>query len=535
MKSRILTLCVGVTFLASVAWGQIDAGYTPRSNTPERSVAASATTPCNAPAGARFNLEPRAKASAQNQPNADFLLHRTGPNDDLIVQVANDFRGNLTTTQWDGSVSGYYVHRSTTADCSVQFEGGLPPFTSGGVTYHGVGNPVVAADPARDALFVADSRTGPTTTQSGTALFRISASTLLDPKACPNGTHNAAEATLCWGATPPVLISGDFGGFPQVSVDERSNNAGKGAGDVYVLGLGVVNNANALTLVACTNSLSCGSPMSIPGATNTPGFEYMKVRTDGVITISFANITSGLTGLQADDIFYVTCTPAGAPNPPACGTPTLVTHVTSPINSSFSPLFPLTNINMLMFTYPKHATRAEAGGKFTTFLVYDDCKSSIQFQKPPISACVDSEVVLLTSTDDGKTWSSPVSVDTTDGHHFYPSIATDTSTGIIHIAYYSTDGDSFHHEVGVVRNQILPGSTSLSKPIAVTTVRTAIDLPPQNINQSQSDFFMGVVARGDSITGQSHLYTSFDSTAVLGTYNGRSLRELNNHISMVTY
>jgi hypothetical protein len=46
---------------------------------------------------------------------------------------------------------------------------------------------------------------------------------------------------------------------------------------------------------------------------------------------------------------------------------------------------------------------------------------------------------------------------------------------------------------------------------------------------------MGIVARGNHATGISHLYTSFDSTAVTGNYNGRALPELNNHISMITY
>src|SRR5215469_9872959 len=118
MKSRIHTLCAGAVFITSVAWGQAASVNRQTNGAP-----VAAIVPCNTPAGARFNLEPRANASAQNQPNADFLLNRAGTNDDLIVQVANDFRGNLTTTQWDGSVSGYYIHRSTTADCSTQFEG----------------------------------------------------------------------------------------------------------------------------------------------------------------------------------------------------------------------------------------------------------------------------------------------------------------------------------------------------------------------------------------------------------------------------
>jgi hypothetical protein len=51
----------------------------------------------------------------------------------------------------------------------------------------------------------------------------------------------------------------------------------------------------------------------------------------------------------------------------------------------------------------------------------------------------------------------------------------------------------------------------------------------------QSDFFMGAIARGNGVSGQSRLYTSFDSTTVSGTYKGRPDPELNNHISVFSY
>jgi len=161
-----------------------------------------ATDPCTGNNGARFNLEPRANAFPQNEATADFLPNRIGSGDDLIVQGANDWRGNLTNVKWDGNVSGYYVHRSTTADCSTQFEGGLPTITVQGSVLFGIGGTVVAADPERDAIFMADQRFG---SLSGVGLFRAAASTLLNSAKCPNGTHLEAQATSCWTVTPPVL------------------------------------------------------------------------------------------------------------------------------------------------------------------------------------------------------------------------------------------------------------------------------------------------------------------------------------------
>ena len=81
-----------------------------------------ASVPCNGATGARFNLEPRANALPQQSEAADFILNGVGAGQDLIVQSANDYRGNVTSANWDGSLSGYYVHRAAppTAACSLK-------------------------------------------------------------------------------------------------------------------------------------------------------------------------------------------------------------------------------------------------------------------------------------------------------------------------------------------------------------------------------------------------------------------------------
>jgi hypothetical protein len=163
-------------------------------------------------------------------------------------------------------------------------------------------------------------------------------------------------------------------------------------------------------------------------------------------------------------------------------------------------------------------------------LLYDDCRNPF-----PDAPCLNAEVVLTQSTDNGKTWSAPVSIDTATGHHFHPAITTDASTGIVNLAYYSTEGDPFNHEIQVWRNQILPGTTKVGTPQMVTTVLDPIDSNPQQLGLLQSDFFMGAIARGNGPSGQSRLYTSFDSTTVSGTYKGRQDPELNNHISVFSY
>ena len=382
--------------------------------------AAAGTVPCTANSGARFNLEPRKNAWPQNEASADFLPNRIGPADDLIVQAANDWRGNVTTgVQWDQSVSGYYVHRSTTADCSTQFEGGLPSIAVQGTPQLGIGDTVVAADPERDAIFMADLRFG---NLSGVGLFRASGKTLLDPKACPSGTHSEVQAVSCWTVIPPAFVFSqpgpDLGGAqPSIAVDERATGAGKGAGDVYVVGTtpNSTTLSSSVTIAACTNSLNCGTGagVQISGSDVGADFPFVRVRPDGVVTVSY--ILGNADGSAT--IKFATCTPSGAPKAPKCGTPVVVTNLSQPLAPNSGALFSLWNINLLAFTYPKHTNRAESGGKFTSFLVYDDCKNQFLQANPPFPVCLDAEVLMTTSTDNGKTWSTPVSLDKANGHH----------------------------------------------------------------------------------------------------------------------
>ena len=501
----------------------------------EAAAADPAGSACNGPVGARFNLEPRANAVPQNQATADFLLNRVGPNADLVVQAANDWRGNLSgPVNWDQSVSGYYVHRSASGDCSVQFEGGLPSFKAQGNTEMGTGNAVVAADPYRDAFYMADVRFGAAST-GGVALFRATGSTLLNPAACPNGTHTAAQAASCWMATPPVLLFAQpvyesVNDLPSIAVDQRKT--GTGTGNVYVAveQFDYSTYTSSIAVTVCTPSLSCSGAVTVSGTNTGAAFPYVQVRSDGLAGVSFVNANAD----GSEDILFTTCTAVAAPNVPACGAPSLVAHVAEPIVPNFNGSA-MVNINLLAFTYPKHASRAEHGGSFTNFLAYEDCKNQFQFGNPPTPVCLNAEIVMSTSTDNGRTWSVPVSVDPSSGHHFYPALALDASTGVVHLSYYSAAGDKFNHEVRVLHNQVAPGGTQLGSMQLVTKMPDPIDGDPQALGSFQSDLFMGAVARGTGTAGQSRLYLSFDSTAVAGTYEGRPNAEQNNSIGMIVY
>jgi hypothetical protein len=141
---------------------------------------------------------------------------------------------------------------------------------------------------------------------------------------------------------------------------------------------------------------------------------------------------------------------------------------------------------------------------------------------------------MTSSTDNGQTWSNPVSVNVAKAHQFYPSIALDHSTGTVSIAWYSTEGDRFFHDIRVFTAQIAPGGTAPGPAKPVTTF-SPIDTDPGLESFYLSDFFMGAECPWHGEGRTEPFVSSFDSAAVNGTYNKKPLPELNNHIKLVTY
>jgi len=505
---------------------------------------------CSAAFGAKFNLEPDTPAVPQQLEAVDFIPNRIGLSEDLVVGGAYDFRGAglgapaPSGVVWDGSVSGYYVHRSTATDCSAQFEGGLPSIVSAGTTYLGNGGVAIAADPQRSAFFVADLRFGATNNVSAVGLFRAASATLLNSTLCPNGTHTAAQAQSCWEATPAIVLNPNPPGsltatldFPSLAVDERASNAGPGASDVYVAFENYNVTAGGITLIACTNAtLSCSTPIII--SNTSPEFgsvdAHVQVRPDGRITVTYVDQNSP----PSSTIRFVLCKPSGAPSAPVCSAPTVVANENQALGPS-SAGGSLSGLNLPVFTAARHADRPESDGKtVTTFVVWDRCET--MFQNPStgsFSTCLNAQVDMSASTDGGATWSAPVAVNTSPGHQFFPWISTDVSTGTVNIVYYNTAPDFFHKRIAVSLNQIVAGSTTVGAPISVTSSPAPWDADPtQNPFALGFDFHFGMKARGTGTAGQSRVYTSFTSAADRrGVYNGPHLPEQNNNLQELKY
>jgi hypothetical protein len=518
---------------------------------------------CGAARGERFNLEPATNAVPQQLEAVDFIPNRVALNQDLVVGGAFDSRGvtfataNATTPHWDASVGGYYVRRSSEAGCAPQFEGGLPVVHAAGNLFTSNGGVVVAADPARDAFFVADLRFSASDFgMSAIGLFRASSATLLNSTLCPNGTHTAAQARSCWTVTPPAVIDPIPSGgiinaldYPSIAVDERPNGSGTGAGDVYVAFDGSNGQGGVVVnLVSCTNGLlSCSAPVIIGAREEIVAFNgtedaYVQVRPDGKITVTYLDQTNSNETSRTEIIKFVMCQPKRAPAAPVCSAPADVATEAQTI-STFDLNQALSSENFFAFTNVRHAHRLEADGKtVTTFVVWDRCARYFTFVRNVNSnqpaLCLNADVVLRTSADGGKTWSATTAVNTNPGHQFFPSVSTDDSTGTVNIVYYDTEQDFLYKRMVVTLNQIATGTNQVGAPILLTTRPIPWDADPNQtaLPVDDFDFHLGMKARGMGTPGFSRVYVSFTSTADRPViYKGQSLPEQNNNLQKLLY
>jgi hypothetical protein len=489
---------------------------------------------CTASSGSRFNLEPRANAVVQVSQSVAFLPNRAGKhNIDLLVSTASDARGlDTNPNPTIASADAFYVQRSA-PNCTPDFEGAEVLISNPINTFGPFGNPTVVADPAHDGFYIVDLRFATQPDENGVGIIHSSASTLLNKSSCPDGT--LVGTALCWplGAVINITDLNSFLANPEIAVDPRTS--GKGAGDVYtvVSQRDSGNNTTSIMLTACTSGMNCGSSISVSASDAQADFSWIQVRPDGKITITYRNTT--FPGINPEDIKFVTCTPNGAPNPPTCAKPTLVTTEKAPVFAAF-----IGNVNLRDVLFPKHVNRLEADGHTViTFLVYDRCAVPVIPQFGADQAfCPRTEVVTASSPDGGATWSPVSVVSSAKGQQFFGTLADDASTGTINIAYYSTENDAFFQHPQVFLAQIAPGATTVSSSHQLTadfadvqaTSPLSFVLQPQGFGDR-----IGVAAAGTGKAGQSRAYVTYTWNTVQGTYNGVPSADVNNHVILFQY
>ncbi len=483
---------------------------------------------CN-PNGNRFDLEPLVNAPLLGQANESVALipGRGGNGVDLVVGTAADARPLIL---FDGPPNpAYYVQRDN-SNCEADFEGGM--------AYEGfvpVGTPQVVADPAHDAFFMGYA--GINVDTFGIGIVKGMAANLLNATNCPNGTQLGLQPEACWpisGVADPEPVNIGLGS-PSIAVDQRTQ--GTGAGDVYVTAVQFGGNPYyQIILTACANStLECGSSVIISGADSLPNYSSVQVRPDGGITVSYANVVIENHEIFEYQIKFVNCTPKGAPNPPACTAPILVTtqeHLGTVMVGDSSDFAPV--------AYPRHVDRLESDGiTVTTFLIFDQCAVAQYTSQLGEQDCPKTQVVMASSTDGGNTWSSfrPVAPNT-PGQQFLGNIALDVSTGTVNIAYYSSQNDTLRLRMQIFLAQVLPGTTTVGTINQVTT--SLYDGQPgcfADAGQQPLDcgYQIGVAAAGTGQSGQSHVYIHFNGSTANGSFNGQAFPIYTNTLTQFDY
>ena len=466
---------------------------------------------CGTAAGTRFNLEPRVNASHQRAPSIDFLRNGVSSGVDLVVGSVTGMKGGQ-----------YDVNRD--ADCSVEFEGTLPPLPDvfdPSFEMFASGDSVVRADSARGTVFIA----APYGVYS-MALFRSTATRLLDSVACPGGRHNRAQTKSCWPAnilvSPGLVASAKSG----LAVDERP--AGPGAGNIYIVFNQFGEAGIQLVLVSCKNDLSaCSAPVVLRDeGFGTLRFSHVSVRPDGRPSLTWT--TEDFSNRTTKKIEYASCSAVAAPTPPVCTVPRIVHTETQPVHGAVA-------LALAVETDPKHEHRIDSNG-VETYVIWEHCK--VPIPSPPSVGCPDTDLVMKASRDDGVTWSRMVCVDCSYQHQHLGGIRTDRSRNIVNVAYYSSKQDTvFQNRLQVTLAQIDRGTGTPDPVVAALQVTEMLTDPRADATcpSCSPSPVMGVMARGSGAMGESRAYVHFTFNNIQGIYNGIKMPDANNHLGRVDY
>jgi len=516
--------------------------------------------PCDAPAGALFNLEPATGSPEIHLPvpqlanSAAYIPGGGLLGADLVIAAGDDYRGVFDQIRngggtglhqfrnaWGFTMSGYYVHR-VGSDCSATFEGALPhiPYRPTADVLYGY-DPAVAIDSTRNRAYAVDVRFAATV--NGLGLFSTSGSRLNNSAYCADGTHLTdskgldTAASMCWPMARVLnaqrnIGQSTFSATPHLAVDLRPS--GVGAGDVYVswTNFDLSHGIAYIELIACQQNFrarqGCSKPITISGGDPHTQYSRIAVRPDGVLSITYVSINFIETNTppyerQTFDIKHVACVPNGAGLVPTCKQPTLVASEGQPI-----PFFSGPGPSPFDFppaTLPVHDYRVN-GNNMEEFVAWSRCKVDPYYWVGvvPFLHCVDSDVVFTWSVTDSAGvplgWAPPMLADASKRHQLMPSLKTDSSRNAIELVYLSASKDPYNERYLVVRREIAPGGYAPGGPSTLTSVPI----------EPSADAFLPLFL-GDSLglsTGAGHAYVSFTGEAYAGVVHKTLIPGSNN-------
>jgi hypothetical protein len=507
--------------------------------------AVTVNTTCGAASGHIFNLESSMTPVYQGTPSVDFWLNGAGTTTapvDVVMETGLDDRGPYGTFSSEDAI---YVHRlGTTSACIPDFEMENPPITHPFASLDSSLSPIdgmptarVLFDPINKRFILADLRVDDVA--GGIGLRRITGTNLTSTTLCPAGTLTDTQAATCAGTTG-IIIDPSLTDIPDsvsIAQDPRTAASGVlGPGDIYVANTSFGDEyRTVIHLIACKAAFAtpadCSTPLIISRIQNSTGFPSVSVVPSGpnVGHITVAYVNNG-------DIWFVHCTPKGAPAAPSCTAPVQVNKFGTTISPISFPSRLSDNPGLNLSLAPIIINRPDSTTGQTTFVVWTQCKSATY------GTCADSDIVMATATSlTAPVWTAR-NVTTAAGHQFQPGISWDSGQNIVTIAYYAAT-DTYKDRTIVQMQQILPGSTTPGTAVNVTTSATMT-----SSNLLEGSYFsytsdpLGLAAHGGSAAGSTRLYVGHVNSSRLGTYavsastpSGIQNPEANNHISLVTY
>ena len=143
------------------------------------------------------------------------------------------------------------------------------------------------------------------------------------------------------------------------------------------------------------------------------------------------------------------------------------------------------------------------------------------------------------SNNGGASWSAPINVDITADDQFYPSIATDSSTQTISIAYLNNHIDPlFQHRYLINLAQIPPNPLNPAGPFPSIAITSTPDDPSSDsggLRIMELGDTIGLSVRGTGVAGASRIYAGYTYHLRPGTYNGTSGPQGDDYLTRLTY
>lgn len=415
-------------------------------------------------------------------PQNEESVTACGKNRNVVAGGTNDYRGLLDP---QGNFTGWTF--SADGGRAVRNEGLLPALSVGGEVLPSGGDPASQSD-GQCNIYMASLNYGNASFDTGSNGIGVYKSTPRRLSDCPQG-QNPDQLThpTCWPTRRFVATGSLVGGVGHFLDKEWFDvgHSGRAGNVVWITYSDFALDVNAplgftgaqIKAVRCDADLvSCTKPILISGSDADVQFSDVTISDTGATLVTWAQVTGELE--QTAQTFTVKARIA-APGSTTFGPTRIVSRETKAIPFGGS----LHANDFRVATVPK-SIMPTVNGKPRPTVVWDRCKSRVLD-----TICEESEVVISSSRDYGRTWSQPRAI-SLGGDNYFPAISDQVRASRFVIAFFTNRNDPvFHNRQDVEMVTINTVNGAVTKRQRVTRVS----------NESEADPLLGGSFIGDYI------------------------------------